>query len=174
MIENLFNRQFERKIKLKNSSVEDRIERLNKIYNWIFINQKDIQTAIYNDFHKPSEETNLTEIYPVLSEIKYVRKNLKSWMKRQKVKKTITLFAHSASIQYEAKGVVLIISPWNYPFLLSIGPLISAIAAGNSIILKPSEISVNTSNLIEKMISDLFWKMKLQLFKEMKKLPKNY
>lgn len=156
MIENLFNQQFERKIKLKNSSVEVRIEKLNKIYNWIFINKKDIQTAIYNDFNKPSEETDLTEIYPVLSEIKYVRKNLNSWMKRQKVKKTLTLFTHSARIKYEAKGVVLIISPWNYPFLLTIGPLISAIAAGNTIILKPSEISVNTGELIEKMISELF------------------
>ena len=95
MIENLFNQQFERKIKLKNSSVEARIEKLNKIYNWIFINKNNIQTAIYNDFNKPSEETDLTEIYPVLSEIKYVRKNLNSWMKRQKVKKTLTLFTHS-------------------------------------------------------------------------------
>ena len=156
MIENLFNQQFERKIKLKNSSVQERIERLNRIYKWIFINKKIIQAAIYNDFNKPFEETDLTEIYPVLSEIKHVRKNLANWMKKRRVKKVLTLFTHSASIKYEAKGVVLIVSPWNYPFLLTIGPLISAIAAGNSIIIKPSEISVNTSTLIEKMISELF------------------
>ena len=156
MIENFFKRQSERKPKLKNSLSKERIEKLNKIYNWIFSNRKRIQTALYNDFKKPSEETDLTEIYPVLSEIKHVRKNLANWMKSKKVKKTLPLFIQSANINYEAKGVVLIISPWNYPFLLTIGPLISAIAAGNSIMIKPSEISVNTSNLIEKMISELF------------------
>ncbi len=156
MIQNLFNSHSDNKLKLKNSSAKERIEKLNKIYNWILYNKKNIRTALYNDFNKPFEETDLTEIYPVLTEIKHSRKNLTRWMKSKKVKKVLTLFTHSAKIKYEAKGAVLIISPWNFPFLLTIGPLISAIAAGNSIIIKPSEISLNTSNLIEKMMTELF------------------
>lgn len=155
-MENLFRLQSEQKFTLKNTSVRERKEKLNKIYKWIFNNREKIKEAIYADFNKPYSETDLTEIYPVLSEIKHAQRSISKWMKIKKVKRTFTLFTYSAYTKFEAKGIVLIISPWNYPFLLAIGPLISAIAAGNTVILKPSEISFNTTQLINRMISELF------------------
>ena len=156
MIEKIFKLQTDQKSNLKNTTPKERVLKLNKIYDWIFSNRENIKAAIYADFNKSSEETDLTEVYPVLSEIKHAKRNISKWMKLKKAKKTFTLFTHSAYTNYEAKGIILIISPWNFPFLLTIGPLISALTAGNAIIIKPSEISVNTSILIARMISELF------------------
>lgn len=155
-MENLFRLHAEQKFIQKNTSTKERKEKLNRIYNWIFRNRENIKKAIYADFNKSFSETDLTEIYPVLSELKHAQRNIAKWMKIKKVKRTFTLFTYSAYTKFEAKGIVLIISPWNYPFLLAIGPLISAIAAGNTVIIKPSEISLNTTRLIDEMISELF------------------
>ena len=117
----------------------------------LLFNKKEIniQLSIHNDFKKPAEETDLSEIFPVLSAIRTCLKKINKWCKPQSVNRTIPLILHNSYVQYEAKGVVLIISPWNYPFLLAIGPLVSAIAAGNSVIIKPSEISTYTSMTFE-------------------------
>ncbi len=156
MIRDLFTLQNNYRQKTKNTSANERIDKLDKIQNWILSNRERIKTAIYKDFKKPYEETDLTEIYPVLAEIKHAKKNLKKWMKEKYVGRTLVYIAHKAYIKYEAKGNALIISPWNYPFMLAIGPLISAIAAGNVVIIKPSELASNTSQLIEEMITELF------------------
>lgn len=142
--------------KINYKSREDRIKDLEKIQKWILQNRQKIKAAIYKDFKKPFEETDISEIYPVIAEIKYAKKNLRKWLKPKKVSKSLALINNSAWIKYEPKGTVLIISPWNYPFMLAIGPLISALAAGNNVVIKPSEISENTSLLIENMINELF------------------
>lgn len=156
MPQELFQLQLNYKSALKNSTAYERIEKLKKIEKWILANRENIKTAIHSDFKKSFEETEMTEIFPVLSELRHSKRNLSKWMKPRNVKRTFTLLTHKAYIKYEAKGNTLIISPWNYPFLLSIGPLISSISAGNTAIIKPSEFSKRTSELIEKMISDLF------------------
>lgn len=156
MINELFNLQNKSKIDLKSTTAKDRIIKLDRLQKWILKNRNEIKTALYNDFKKPLEETDLSEIYPVLAEIKYAKNHLAKWMKIRQAKRTLTLFSHSAYTNYEAKGIVLIISPWNFPFMLTITPLVSAIAAGNSVIIKPSEVSVNTSEFLSKMISELF------------------
>lgn len=161
MISELFKLQSKSSTLLESSSVKERLEKLRKIHQWILNNRDQIKTALYNDFKKPFAETDLTEIYPVLTEIKHAKKNLMKWMRTRKVKKTLTLFTHSAYLEYKAKGTVLIIAPWNYPFLLTIAPLVSAIAAGNNVIIKPSEISNNTSKLLNDMINQLFTKEKV-------------
>ncbi|MFZ1291751.1 MAG: aldehyde dehydrogenase family protein [Melioribacteraceae bacterium] len=156
MRKELFNLQFENKQKQKSSSAKERIQKLNNIQKWILSNRIRIKTAIHSDFKKSFEETDLTEIYPVLSEIKHAKRNLKKWINPQSVERTLTLLTHKVYIKYEAKGNVLIISPWNYPFLLTIGPLVSAISAGNVVLIKPSEFSENTGKLIEEIITELF------------------
>ncbi|MBK7104390.1 MAG: aldehyde dehydrogenase family protein [Ignavibacteriae bacterium] len=156
MRKEIFQLQFENKTNIKNTFEKERIQKLIKIQKWILTNRDRIKTALHNDFKKNFDETDLTEIYPVLSELKHAKRNLKKWMNPKSVRRTLTLLTHKVFIKYEAKGNVLIISPWNYPFLLTIGPLISAIAAGNSVIIKPSEFSENTGKLIEEMISELF------------------
>jgi aldehyde dehydrogenase (NAD+) len=156
MPKKIFDNQKEFRATQKITSAQERIKKLAKIHKWILANRDKIKTAIHKDFNKSFEETDLTEIYPVISEIKDAKKNIDRWIKATQVKRTLTLFTHSAAIKYEPKGIILIISPWNYPFQLAVAPVISAIAAGNSVIIKPSEISVNTSKLIENMMTDLF------------------
>ncbi|GMQ25240.1 aldehyde dehydrogenase family protein [Algoriphagus sp. oki45] len=142
----------------RSSSANDRIQRLNAIRNWIKEHQKEIRLALWNDFQKPEVETDLSEIYPVTSEITHAIKNLKSWMKAKSLPSPLAMLGTSARVQFEPKGVSLIISPWNYPFNLAIGPLVSALAAGCPVVLKPSELTPHTSALIEQMISEIFKK----------------
>jgi len=133
-----------------------RLQKLRNLERWILAHRSDICDAVYADFKKPVPETESQEIYVVLSELRHAIRNLKKWMKPRKVRRTLPLLTHQGRIEYVPKGVVLIISTWNYPFMLTIGPLISAIAAGNRIIMKPSEFSVHTSRLVKQMISELY------------------
>lgn len=155
-INRLFELQKKNVVRLRTSNIKDRIAKLNKLKEHIWANREKIQEAIYKDLRKPREEVLLTEIYPVISEIKHAIKNIKRWTRLKKVRTPISLFGAKSYYRFESKGVVLIISPWNYPFQLSMGPLVAAIAAGNAVILKPSEISSNTSNCIKKFVTEIF------------------
>ncbi len=140
----------------RRSSLQERIDRIAKIRSWVKQNQKEIRLALWNDFQKSEVETDLSEIYPITTEINHTIKNLKSWMKPKAVPTPLAMMGTKAFVHAEPKGRTLIISPWNYPFNLAIGPLISALAAGCTAIIKPSEMTPHTSGLIEKMILDLF------------------
>ncbi|WP_326492701.1 aldehyde dehydrogenase family protein [Algoriphagus sp. PAP.12] len=152
----LFNSQLRTSINWRKSNVEERVDRLKKIRSWIQKNQNDIREALWNDFRKPEVETDLSEIFPVTSEINHTIKNLKSWMKPGPVGTPLSMLGTKSKVQFEPKGRTLIISPWNYPFNLAIGPLVSALAAGCTVILKPSELTPHTSFLIERMLSEIF------------------
>lgn len=152
----IFGAQKKIALSWRNSTAKDRIANLKKLKEWIMSNKKLIQEAIYQDFKKPGAETDLTEIFPITSEINHAVKNLESWMKPQKVSTPLSMVGTSGKVIYEPKGTSLIIGPWNYPFNLAIGPLISALAAGCPAILKPSELTPHTSQLIDKMITELF------------------
>jgi aldehyde dehydrogenase (NAD+) len=130
--------------------------RLQKLADWIQLNDEAIITALSSDFKKPRFETIISEISPVLDDIKHTNSHLKKWMRDKKVSTPSTLLGHSSRIRFENKGVVLVIAPWNYPFQLAICPLVAALSAGNSVVIKPSELTPHTSNLIKKMILDCF------------------
>ena len=115
-----------------------------------------IRDALLKDFGKPGLETDLTEIYPVCSEIRLAEKNLREWMRPKRVRSPLTLLGSSSRIRYESKGVCLILSPWNFPLTLTLAPLASAIAAGNCCIVKPSEYAPATSALIQEILESLF------------------
>ena len=143
---------------LRNSSYQDRIAKIKSIYNYI-LNQSNhdrIAEALYKDLRKSNEEVITTEMTPVILTIKEVCKKLKHWMKDEHVPSPVTMVGMSSFIKYESKGNILIIGPWNYPFQLAIYPLVYAIAAGNTAIIKPSEFSSNTANAISIMIKELF------------------
>jgi aldehyde dehydrogenase (NAD+) len=152
----VFQSQVETSFLWRTSSAEERIARLKKIRDWIKEHQQDIRNALKNDFAKPEPETDLTEIFPVTSEINHSIKNLKKWMSPKSVSTPLPMLGTSSKIYMEPKGTSLIISPWNYPFNLTIGPLISALSAGCTAIIKPSEMTPHTSDLVSKMISELF------------------
>ena len=143
-------------LRLSTSSVTDRIEKLRKIERYLMQHKEDLCDALYVDFKKPASEVVIAEMLGVKREIQHTIKHLKSWMKPQSVATPLMLLGTKGLVHYEAKGLCLIISPWNYPFNLSICPLVHAIAAGNAVILKPSELSPATSSFIQKMISSLF------------------
>lgn len=133
-----------------------RIKQLKRLKSNIVKYEENILEALYLDLGKSFVESYMTEVGIVLKELTYHIKNLKKMMKIKKVKTPITLFPAKSYIYQEPYGVVLIISPWNYPFLLSINPLIGAISAGNTAVLKPSEYAVNTANIIELIIKETF------------------
>lgn len=126
------------------------------IKNAIIENEKEIFEAIKKDLGKSDFESFMTEVGMMLSEIKFLKKHLKKLSKPKKVKTPLSQFPSKSYIISEPFGVVLIMSPWNYPFLLTLEPLVAAIAAGNTAVLKPSAYSPNTSKLISKILGDIF------------------
>jgi aldehyde dehydrogenase (NAD+) len=142
--------------RLKNASAASRIEKLRSIETYMLAHKQDLFDALYADFKKPSSEVIIAELLGVKKEINHMIKHVKSWMKPQKVGTPLMLLGTQGYIQLEPKGMCLIIAPWNYPFNLAINPMVHAIAAGNAVILKPSELSEHTSAFIKKMVTALF------------------
>lgn len=153
----LFNRQSANQYQIGNTNYKERLKKLDGLKRAIEVTYKEeIRKAMYADFKKPYLETDLTEIYPVLTEIKFAKSHLKSWLKLQKVDTPLALLGASSYIKYEPKGVCLLISPWNFPINLTFGPLVSAIAAGNTVIIKPSEMTPNASKIMAIIVRELF------------------
>jgi aldehyde dehydrogenase (NAD+) len=150
--------------RLKNSSPEERIAKLKSIEQYMLSHKQELYDALFADFKKPSSEVVIGELLGVKREIAHIISHLKSWMKPKKVGTPLLLLGTQGYIMSEAKGLCLIIAPWNYPFNLAINPLVHAIAAGNSVILKPSELSPNTSSFIKKMIFSLFDQSEVAVF----------
>ncbi|AKC61829.1 MULTISPECIES: aldehyde dehydrogenase [Clostridium] len=133
-----------------------RIEALKKLKHNIKMNEKNIFKALKIDLNKSEFETFITEIGIVYDEINGAIKNIKKWSKPKKVKTPITNFLASSYIYNEPYGVALIMAPWNYPFQLIMAPLVGAISAGNCVLLKPSELAVETEQIIVKIIKETF------------------
>ncbi|QDK80392.1 aldehyde dehydrogenase family protein [Spirosoma sp. KCTC 42546] len=151
-----FDRQRRHAPQMALTTAEQRIERIRRIQTWVNAHETDIQQVMYNDFRKPSAEVMLGELMALHAEITHTLRQLNRWMKPQSLPTPMALIGTKSHIRHEPKGNVLIISPWNYPFVLCIRPLVSAIGAGNVVMLKPSELTPHTSSLIRKMISELF------------------
>lgn len=133
-----------------------RLENLEKLRDIIKINENKIMEALKMDLNKSNFESYTTEIGFILDELSYIIKKLPSWMKPKREKTPIIHFPSSSYTYYEPLGTTLIISPWNYPFQLAIGPLIGAISAGNTATLKPSSKSKNTSRILRDIINQNF------------------
>jgi len=137
-------------------SVKNRRKILIRFRESIKNNEQAIIKALKDDFNKPVFESVATEIGIVEKELTLAIKNIWKWQQARKVGSTILNFPSSDYILYEPYGTTLIIAPWNYPFQLAMGPMIGAIAAGNTVVLKPSELTPNTSAIIAKIVSDVF------------------
>nr|AQM36714.2 aldehyde dehydrogenase [Crocus sativus] len=133
-------------------SYEWRMKQLKAMEKMTEEKEKDIMDALESDLSKPQLESFLHEISMAKSVCQFAAKNLKRWMKPEKVPAQLTTFPSVGNIVAEPFGVVLIISAWNYPFLLSLEPVIGAIAAGNTVVLKPSEIAPATSSLFARIL----------------------
>lgn len=155
-IEQLFAAQQRNQARVKRSTASERIAKLNRLRDAIVAREGAICDAIYKDFRKSATEVELTEIYASLVELKDATSSLHKWMKPDRVSTPLALFGTKSWIHYEPKGVVLIIGPWNYPFQLVIAPLVAAIAAGNCVVCKPSELTPHTSALLAELIAAVF------------------
>lgn len=138
------------------TNISFRKETLIKLLNAIIIHENEIIEALHFDFKKPAFEAILTETSYVIRELKDTIRNLKKWSKPERVFPSLLNFPSKDYIYKEPYGKVLILAPWNYPFQLALCPLISAVAAGNQVVLKPSELAPKTSEIIFKIISKVF------------------
>lgn len=137
-------------------SLDFRITQLKKLKAAVVANEEAIYTALHKDLRKSKEEFYVTENGFFLAEINNAIKKLTTWVKPKIVSTNLLNFPSKSFIQSEPLGVVLIISPWNYPFQLLMTPLIGAIAAGNCVVMKPSELAPATEAVIKKIIESVF------------------
>jgi aldehyde dehydrogenase (NAD+) len=155
-IDTLFKSQKAKSYDLRLESIRERKIRLLTLKRWLHSNLNQLNEAAYADLRKPEVEFNAIEILYVFNEIKTAIKHLDQWARPKLVNAPIEMLGTRSEICFEPRGVCLIISPWNYPFSLSIGPLISAISAGNTIMLKPSEQTPHISGEIKRMANEIF------------------
>lgn len=123
---------------------------------WLLNHREELQHALHQDMGKPATEAEIIELKPIIGELKDAIRNVHHWSKARRVGTPIYLVGGRSRIVPQPKGVSLILSPWNFPFLLTVGPMISAIAANCPVIVKPSEFTPHTSAFIQKMVEELF------------------
>jgi len=155
-IDSLLDRQRRNHPAVASSSAAERRTKILQLEKAVLDARQEIREAVLEDFRKPAIEADLTEIYPVVSEARFVARKLAKWMKPRRVPTPMTMLGSKGWIQFEPKGVVLIIAPWNFPLMLSLGPLISAVAAGNCAVIKPSEHTPASTAVIRKLVESVF------------------
>lgn len=155
-LQELFLKQSGFQSSARQLTVNQRLRLLQKLAKEVLANRFAFQDALQQDFQKPSSETDITDTWVVLSEIRHLRKNLRNWARPVKAETPVSLLGTSSYVHHEAKGVCLILSPWNYPVNLTLGPLAHCIAAGNTAIIKPSEFTPATSQLMARIIASVF------------------
>ena len=138
----------------KTLDVNFRIEMLKKIYQAVVKNQDEIILALKNDLGKSETESYMCEVGLVLAEISYMIKNVKKFAREKRVKTPLAQFSARSFKKPSPYGNVLIMSPWNYPFLLTLDPVVDAISAGNTVIVKPSAYSPCTSAVVDEMLTE--------------------
>ena len=146
-------------------TAQERIRKLNQLHNGLLDYKERFIDAIDKDFGcRAPAETLLTEILPLFEGIHYTKKRVKRWMKPDKRNVPFMLLGSKAAVHYQPLGVVGVLSPWNFPLLLTLSPLVGALAAGNRVMLKTSEFCPRTSNLIQEMIQEYFEKDEVAAF----------
>ena len=155
-LQNIFDAQGENRWKIAQTSVKERIAKLLKLRKAIETRQQEFYDAVWADFHKPKTEAWLTEVYPALQEIDHTVNHLPDWVEDKDGSWSFLFPLNSSVSHFEPKGRVLIMAPWNYPFLLFISPVVAAIAAGNVVIAKPSHKTPHVAEVLESIIKEVF------------------
>jgi len=152
----LFEAQRETARRWRSSRVDERRARIRRLRDAVQARRAEIHEAGARDFHKPPEEVDLDELLPVIGEANETLRRLQRWMRPQRVPASRATPGTRSFVQYEPRGRCLILSPWNYPLNLTLGPLVSALAAGNTAILKPSELTPALSAVVARIVADCF------------------
>lgn len=151
-----FEAQLATALALRSSTTAQRKDKLIRLRDSLFARRNELYEAFATDFQKPALEVELTELLPVIDEIRHALKSLSKWMRPKRVGSTMTTLGTSARIAYQPRGRCLIIGPWNYPVNTVLGPLVSAVAAGNTVMVKPSELTPSVNKVIVEIIKDVF------------------
>lgn len=160
----VFEAQAETALAWRLSTSRERIARLKRLRTAMLAKQDAFNQAFMADFHKSETEVGLTEFMPVLDEIRDACGDLRSWMRPKRVSQTLVTLGTSAWVEPQPRGRCLIIAPWNFPLMLCFGPLVSAIAAGNTVILKPSEMTPAVSAVMVEVIREVFTENEVAIF----------
>ncbi|MRV70434.1 aldehyde dehydrogenase family protein [Duganella sp. FT92W] len=156
VIAQCFAAQGPRALALRDSTAAQRIVKLRRLQAALLERRAALHAAFARDFGKPAAEVDLSELVPVLDEIHAAVSRLHQWMRPRRVAPTLTTLGTSARVLYQPKGRCLIIGPWNYPVSTVIGPLVSAVAAGNTVIIKPSEFTPAVNAVLDEMLAAVF------------------
>lgn len=137
-------------------AIKERKAKIHAIARYMVAHKEELRAALMQDMHRPHQETDLTELYAIVKEARHVGRYLSSWARPKRVATPLAFQLGNSWIQAQPKGICLIISPWNFPINLCLVPLIDAIAAGNRVMLKPSEFTPHSVAFIKGLISEIF------------------
>lgn len=163
-IHEVFRLQQEHQFRQARTTARERIARLRRLHDTLLRYRREISEAVGLDLGKSLTETNISELGVVCGEIRHTIRHLRSWMMPRRVDTPMVLFGTSSEIVYEPKGVCLVLAPWNFPFNLTLSPLVSAIAAGNCVVVKPSEFAPASAALMKKIVEECFPPEEVALF----------
>lgn len=160
----VFESQRDTALRWRRSTAEERIERIRRLRDAVMGSAPAIRAAASKDFRKPEAEVDLTEIFTVVSEANMAMRRLKRWMKPTRAGFTPLMAGTQGRIEYQPRGRCLIVSPWNYPVNLSFCPLVLALAAGNTAIIKPSEMTPHLAAVMQDIVDRTFPKEEVAMF----------
>jgi len=141
---------------IRATTAVQRKQKLQRLCDGLRTYRSDLQAAMQKDFGKAPTEVDLTELKPVLDEAQHAIAHLDDWMAPDAVDSPLLFTGTRSAVHYEPKGLALILSPWNYPLTLTLGPLVAALAAGNCVVLKPSEKTPHTNAVLKQLLGDLY------------------
>lgn len=163
-MQRIFNLQQQHQYIVARTTAKQRIAKLRRLHDVMLRERQEVAQAVWEDLRKFPTETNISELGVVNGEIRHAIRNLQSWMTPKRVATPMVLFGTSSEIMYEPKGVCLVLSPWNFPFNLTLSPLVSAVAAGNCVIVKPSEYAPASAAVMKKIVDECFPPEEVALF----------
>lgn len=152
----LFARQQAHQFVVGRTTARERVVKLKRLYQAVLKRRQAIRDAVWADLHKGVTEADFSELGVILGEIRHAIRHLRSWMAPREVENSLVLFGTRSVIRHEPKGVCLIMAPWNFPFNLTLTPVVSAVAAGCCAIVKPSEFTPHSAALMREIIADCF------------------
>jgi aldehyde dehydrogenase (NAD+) len=155
-LEGIFEEQGKARWAIASTNASERVAKLGRLRAAIVARQEELYAALERDFSKPRTEAWLTELYPTIEELDHTARRLRRWMRDRPAKGNYMLPLSRSYLRCEPKGRVLVMSPWNYPFQLFAAPLVSAVAAGNAVIAKPSNKTPATSAFIASLVESVF------------------
>lgn len=160
----VFDSQQETALRWRQSTAAERIARIKRLRGAMLARREEFYDAFMQDYRKSPSEVEASEFLPVLDEMRHAIGRVRRWMKPRSVWPTSTMLGTRGWVQYQPRGRVLIVAPWNYPLSLCFGPLVSALAAGNVAIVKPSEMTPAVSALMARIIAEVFPTSEVALF----------